>query len=134
MGFLVIAYIVIFPFTANPAAIKWRKEFSLSNDQILIKEMAKYIKTNYSGSIYYYYPPYISMELGIDHFDNEKRKELPELFEGKEIQKNALIIWDNWCAVIENGISLEKLQKDGRFKEIKDFELSKSKFVLFVRK
>ncbi|MFA4851301.1 MAG: hypothetical protein WC868_01650 [Bacteroidales bacterium] len=134
-GFLVIACIMIFPFTGNPAAIKWKKEFSLSNDQILIKEMAKYIKKkNYSGSTYYYYPPYISLELGIDHFDSNKRKELPELFEGKEIQKNALIIWDDWCAVIENGISLEKLQKDGRFEEIKDFELSKSKFVLFVRK
>jgi hypothetical protein len=36
--------------------------------------------------------------------------------------------------VVENGISLEKLQNDGRFEEIKDFELNKSKFVLFVRK
>jgi hypothetical protein len=133
-GSLLIAYIVVFPFTGNPAAIKWKKEFSLNDDQILIKEMAKYIKTNYSCPTYYYYPPYISVELGIDHFDSNKRRELPELFEEKEIPKNTLIIWDEWFAVVENGISLEKLQNDGRFEEIKDFELNKSKFVLFVRK
>jgi len=130
-GFVLLGYVIIFPFTRNPAAIKWKKEFSLSDDQVLIKEMSTFIKKNYSGSVYYYYPPYISVQLGIDPFDNNCKKGLPELYNNTEIPANALIIWDNWCAVIENGISLESLQKDERLVEVKVFETPKSKFVIF---
>jgi len=132
---LLIAYIVVFPFTGNPAAIKWKKEFSMSNDQILVNEMAVFMKNNnYNDCVYYYFPPYISLALGIDPFDHSKKKELGELFENKTIPKNSVVIWDDWSAVVECGISLDKLQNDDRFKEIKTFELSKSKFVVFLTK
>lgn len=130
-GLFFIAFIVIFPFTGNPAAINWSKEFSPGNDQVLIKEMVDYIKKQYSNSMLYYNPPYISLEMGIDHFDTNKRKELPEIYKDRVLQKNSLIIWDNWFAIVENGISLEKLQNDKRLKEEKVFELPKVKFVVF---
>lgn len=131
IGFILITSIVVFPFTGNPAAIKWNKEFSPENDQILMREMTDYIKKNYSYSMLYYNPPFISLEMGIDHFDTTKRKELPEIYKDRNIQKNALIIWDSWYAIVENAISLEQLQNDKRFKEEKVFELPKVKFVIF---
>jgi hypothetical protein len=133
-GLIFIAFIVVFPFTGNPAAIKWSKEFSPGNDQILMTEMTNYIKKNYSYSMLYYDPPFISLELGIDHFDTTKRKELPEIYKNQNIEKDALIIWDNWFAVVENGISLEQLQKDTRLKEEKVFELPNVKLVIFTLK
>jgi hypothetical protein len=131
---IIIAYLIVFPFTRNPAAIKWNREFSSGSDQIEIKEMSAFIKENYPGYICYYYPPYISLELGIDHFDTNKRKELPEIFSEKEIPKNSLIIWDNWYAIVEDGIPLEKLQQDNRFREIKEYNLANSRFVVFAVK
>jgi len=131
---IIIAYLAIFPFMSNPASIRWNKEFSLSNDQVLINEMATFVNTNYPGYICYYYPPYISLALNIDHFDSAKRRDLPELYSEIEIPKNSLIIWDNWCAVIENGIPLEKLQQDSRLKEVKEFNAPNSRFVIFEKR
>lgn len=93
--------------------------------------MAIFIRKSYPDYTFYYYPPYISLALNIDHFDPDKRKELPEIYTKNEIPKNSLIIWDNWCAVVEDGIPLEKLQQDKRFKEIKDYNTPHSRFVVF---
>ena len=90
--------------------------------------------TNYKTYTYYYLAPYISMEMGIDHFDTLKRRDFISLVNEKEIPENSLIIWDSWFAVTEMGISLEQLQQDERLKEIKSFSSAKSKFVIFEKR
>jgi hypothetical protein len=131
--FILLAYVIIFPFTKNPASIKWAKEFSPSEDEKLIDEMSKDIKVKYPDAVYYYYPRYIAIALNIDHFDKKIKRELPELFDGQSIPDNALIIWDNWWAVTANGISLDKIRNDQRFKEVGTYEKEGAKFVLFVK-
>jgi len=133
MFFILLAYVIIFPFTKNPASIKWKKEFSPSVDEKLIDEMATDIKVKYPDAVYYYYPRYIAIALNIDHFDKKIKRELPELFDGQNIPDNALIIWDNWWAVTANGISLDKIRNDQRFKEVGTYEKEGAKFVLFVK-
>jgi hypothetical protein len=93
--------------------------------------MASFIKNKYPDYTYYFYPPYISIALNIDLFNHDKRKDIPEIYTKKEIPKNSLIIWDNWCAVVEYGIPLEKLQQDKRLKEIKEFNVPNVRFVVF---
>jgi len=131
--FLILAYVIIFPFTGNPAAIKWKKEFSPSHDQLLIDEMVAGIKNKYPDPIYYYYPRYISLALGIDHFNSNIKKELHELFEEQNVPDNALIIWDNWWAVNADGVSLDKIRNDKRFKEVETYQKGEIKLVLFVK-
>ena len=52
------------------------------------------------------------------------------------IPKKSILIWDNLFSVIDHGFSLEKLQKDNRFEEVKQFGNKErdKRFVIFKMK
>ena len=130
--FVLLALVIIFPFTKNHAAVHWKTEFSLTTEEKIIDEITTDIKAKYPNSVYYYYPRYIAIALNIDHFNKNIKKELHELFDGQAVPDNAVIIWDNYWAVVGDGIPLEKISDDKRFKQIATYEKDEIKFVVFV--
>ena len=134
--YVFILYIIIFPFTSNPAAIDWKKDMMLSKDQEIAINIANYLKVhkNASSNTYFYAHPYLSEALHIDHFDNNKRIELT--FDNlTKLKRGDWVIWDNWFAVIECGITAEYLEKIDRLKKIKEFckkdNKRTSKYIIF---
>ncbi len=102
MGSLVVLYVVIFPFTSNPAAIHWNKEMNLTKGQELAKAAAAFIQDNpvRKGAKLIYKVPYLSEVLDLDHFDGQRRIDLSE---GclSSLQKDDRIVWDSWFAPVE---------------------------------
>ena len=115
---LLIVYIVIFPFTKNPAAINWEKDFMLSKDQQTAIQVSDYITQNIGiDHRFVYAHPYLSEVLNIDHFDNNKRLELTQNFLN-HIKSGDVIIWENWFCVVEHGVKKEQLDKISELKNI----------------
>ncbi len=120
----VILYIIVFPFTSNPAAIDFKNDLNLSKDQELAKTTINFImNNNLAGNKFYYSHPYLSEILNIDHFDTNKREDLRK-HNLKKLKPNDIIIWENWFAVVECGITEEYLLKTGNMEKIKSFSIS----------
>ena len=106
---LLITYIVIFPFTKNPAAINWEKDLKLSKDQQSAIQAGDYITQNIGiDHRFVFAHPYLSEVLKIDHFDRNKRLELNHDFINNT-KSGDVIIWENWFCVVERGIKKEHL-------------------------
>ncbi len=135
-GSLLVIFVVIFPFTHNPAAIDWSKDLTLTGEQKLAKGVAGYVRNNPVGRgarLLYFYP-YLSEALQVDHFDSVKRLDL-SLKDLSSLQRDDRIIWDNWFAVVESHVTLETLaQTPGLIREI-DFSAKNDgreiRFVIF---
>ncbi len=123
---LLIAYILIFPFTKNPAAINWEKDFKLSKDQQTAIQIADYITQNIGTDHRFVFAhPYLSEVLKIDHFDNNKRMELTQDFLN-HIKSGDIIIWENWFCVVERGVKKEHLDKISKLNNIYNLSVEKN--------
>lgn len=109
---LFIGYIVLFPFTSNPAAIKWKTDMMLGQDQQSAQKSADFIIST-AGSDYRIIcaHPYLSEALDLDWFDQSKRLDLTRANIDK-MQAGDYIIWENWFAVVESKISIEDLDNN----------------------
>ncbi len=116
-------FVIVFPFTPNPAAVNWKRDLSLSADQILITDAVWYLEINSSGKnmFIYYTHPYVSLLMNRDPFNGQLNRELKNITREKR-PSHYLIIWDNWFSVVENGITLDQLKADGKLKELKTFQ------------
>lgn len=113
--------VIVFPFVPNPASVNWKKDFSLTDDQLLIADVSQYIKANYSDSIYTYTAhPYFYLINDVDPF----AKEFVELKDRtiKPQPTNYLVVWDSWFATTENGVTLEQLYADSTLRCIRAFQ------------
>ncbi len=128
---LLILYIMVFPFMKNPAAIHFKSEFSLNDEQKLCIEVADYIKTQPS-EVLYYHIPYLSVVMNIDHFDASKHMELSEITENKNTE--SIVIWDNWWAVVEDGIGKEKFIGNPDYTLLKSFTKGEREMMIFKLK
>jgi len=105
---LLIAYIVVFPFTSNPAAMKFDQMY-LTGDQHLALEIADFIKTNEGlNHRFIFVHPYLGQALDIDIFDPEVRLNLTQN-NLKKLKPGDIVIWENWFSVVECGISKQSL-------------------------
>jgi hypothetical protein len=105
----IIGYVVIFPFTSNPAALNIDKELKFSGEQVLTQKVAKYARSKSDpGDRYFYDHPYLSLALDLDHFDNRVHIDLNEA-NLIQLQTGDIVIWDNWFAPVEFQISKEQL-------------------------
>ena len=122
LKFILAAYVIVFPFTPNPAAVNWKKDLSLGADQDIINKIASLVKEDFADYKLYYSHPYISMALDLDHFDKTLHEDLISYNKGVDIPNESLIIWDNWFSVVENGVALENLKSNQQLKEIDRYE------------
>ena len=62
---------------------------------------------------FFFIDPYLSEALQIDHFDPQERIEL-NAGNLKVLHTGDIVIWDNWFALIERGITKQSLLNDLR--------------------
>jgi hypothetical protein len=115
---VIICLVVIFPFTKSPSAINWEKDMRLSKDQLIAEKVFDRLEhTLQKYDRYVFAHPYYSVVMEVDYFDNTKRINLTSDF-GEYIKEGDLILWDSWYAVVEGGLTYNKLQKMNNLKEI----------------
>jgi hypothetical protein len=125
IAYVLLAAVLLFPFSKHELAYKWERDFSLKADQLADADLAAYVKQNfpdYKKYDFYYEPCYLSVTLDIDYFDNRKHKRLLGAFEQNNFADSCFIVWDDWFAVQSGNVPYEKLEKDGRFQLIQLFE------------
>ncbi len=131
---VLIAYVMIFPFTHNPAAINWKTDMKLSREQNMAKSVAGYLHENPAlpGGKILYTHPYLSEVMNIDHFDGRRRLDLTQ--QNLELlQHGDKVVWENWFAVIETNTTLDKLSGiSGLLREIDFSSKSDGREVRFV--
>lgn len=116
--FLILIYVLIFPFTSNPAAVDWDRDLSLSPPQEMALEMAHKIDSlGLSNSRFVFADPYLSEALNLDPFDEKERLFLnPENL--VKAEPGDFIIWENWNARIDSGYELEYFSNRENFEEV----------------
>lgn len=123
--YLLLAAVLIFPFTSNVYAYKWKRDFELKADQQAQLQLVKYIKQHYpnhSQQTMYHVLPWISIQLKQDWFDPNRHVHINDAFTRNQFKKGELFIWDDWFAVVEGNATLEAVRNDGRFKEVIAYE------------
>ncbi|MCB2206941.1 MAG: hypothetical protein KQH67_01485 [Bacteroidetes bacterium] len=115
---LFIVYVLIFPFTSNPAAINWKKDLNLSADQQSALRVADFIDQHKNADQRFIFAhPYLSEVLHLDHFDVNQRLELTNDIIN-QTKKGDIIIWENWFAVVEHDVKKESLDGNSEFVNI----------------
>jgi len=136
IGVLLISYLIIFPFTKNPASILWSRDMKLTNEQKTAKGIAAYIKEHpiAPGNRYFYTYPYLNEVLHVDPFDSLRRLDLTPWFL-LSARRGDVVIWDNWFAVIESYSPVDSVAKQPGLKREIDFDADDNhravKFVIF---
>jgi len=130
--FMIVAYIVVFPFTSNPASIKWKRDMMLSQDQQSAMTSANFIIDETGGDFRILCAhPYLSEVLNIDHFDENKRIDLTS-DNIDQMKAGDFIIWENWFAVVEMKIKKEYLDNnDGLINLYNSVEDDKGRSVMY---
>jgi len=109
---LFILYILIFPFTHNPAAINWKRDMMMSTDQKSANESANFEVKHFGlNSRILCAHPYLCMVLNIDCFDHHKRLGFNQT-DIEQMKAGDVLIWENWFAVVESGVKKEDLDKN----------------------
>jgi hypothetical protein len=105
----VILSVIVFPFTENHAAIKWKRDMNLWPDQILAEQIADELtSTGIEPNRYVYNFNYFSLLMDVDHYDQRLKRHLNSESLAT-LHQGDLIIWDN---LDENGgssVSLNEL-------------------------
>lgn len=127
-------YILIFPFSSNPAAVNWQKDLMLTDAQLAAIEVSSWIQANtIAQNRFIYTDPYLGESLQVDPFDTSKRLILsPQVI--YELKAGDVIIWENWHAVVDYGLPLASLKTNSTLAEIHSFQKGKSRFVVFQKK
>ena len=122
--FLLLAAVVAFPFTKNKAAIDWPNDFTLKADQQLAQEVAVFIRQagiRTDSTTFFFSHPYLSIPLGLDYFRPELRRELdPNALQS--LKPGDVVVWENWFAVVDKGVSLEALPEQYGLEVLRTFE------------
>lgn len=110
--YLMVVYVLVFPFTPNGAALHW-KDFQLRPYQKMAIEIGSAVKALplYEEAIVYYAYPYFSMVLGLDPFDLGSRRAHMYGLQNHPMDRAAIVIWDGHFAVTDLGISEDQMEQ-----------------------
>jgi hypothetical protein len=108
---LILSYVLIFPFTINPAAIIWKKDMCLSNDQKLAKQVAMQINQNSASQHRFVFAhPYLAEALNIDWFNTSQHIDFMN-DNLSHLQSGDIVIWENWFSIVEQGVTKAQLDQ-----------------------
>lgn len=113
-----VAYVLIFPFTPNPAAIVPERELALRPDQLLAIRTVHAVRPlmQQGGRVFSAHPMF-PLLLDIDPFDPQVHvRTSPQLLE--QLRPGDLVLWDGWFCPVETGVSEEMLERGGLFKVV----------------
>ena len=123
-----LLYVLIFPFTSNPAATEFKRDLSLSEKQ---KSLSNF-EIEPAGKRLVYADPYLSLRYDINPFNAEEYLQL-HLDHWDKIKSDDLIIWDNWHAEYESGLSYATLEKMVRRKQLTKVTEIKPFYALYLK-
>lgn len=103
---LLVVYVVAFPFSSNPAAINWKKDLTLSQDQETAIQVVNSLPSKNFRFVFSH--PYLAEVLNVDYFDKKQHLNLDQS-SLRELKPGDVVIWENWFAVVENGIMKKQL-------------------------
>jgi hypothetical protein len=109
LSVLLIAYILVFPFTVNPSAIRWEKDMTLSPEQEVALKVSAFLKDTapWPDPLIYNHR-YLSLPLEIDYFDPEKCRQISRETIAA-MKPGDLLVWDNLYGLFESGIPKAEL-------------------------
>lgn len=122
--FILFVFVIAFPFTGHRYSFHWNQSFELRADQDAELEMADYIKKNYpdyKNYPFFYEACWVSVVLGLDHFDETQHRRFLHAFEDNNFPKGSFLVWDDWFAPVEGQVQLEQVEKDTRFEHLQTF-------------
>jgi len=106
--FILVGYIVVFPFTSNPAAINFKEDLGLHISQLQAQNVAQFIQSNYPQQRLLVGNTYFCELLEVDCFDTLQKKFISH-DNIQQAMSGDLIVWDSWFAVVEHGVELHRL-------------------------
>jgi uncharacterized membrane protein len=108
--------VVVFPLTGMRKGFNWRTDFSPIPEQALADQLAAQVLPHYAESkpLVYWEHPYMGVAMQVNPFDQNQHRPLKKILD-EPVPKGALVLWDNWFAVTESGIPLEKLTQDSHY-------------------
>ncbi|MCR9171021.1 MAG: hypothetical protein NXI10_00900 [bacterium] len=117
--FTVLTIILLsFPVWDNPSAVHWKRDMNLSGEQKVARKATLYAKSLNSEGRYLYLPPYVSMELNIDHFDTKRRTDInPATIQ--VATSGDVLIWDNWFSVVDAHVTQKMIEESGAFQKLR---------------
>ena len=110
--------ILTFPIWENPSAVHWRRDMNLSVEQQVAQKAATYAKSIENPGRFLYIPPYVSMALEIDHFNNNEHGDINAVTI-KKVQSGDVLIWDNWFSVVDAQVTQEMIEQTGAFQKLR---------------
>jgi len=117
---VLVAYILIFPFTHNPAAVLWKRDMMLSKEQQSAIAAANFTREKMkAGSRVLCSNPYLCMLLDIDCFEGHKRLGM-SLKDIGQMKAGDFVLWESWFAVVESNIRKDDLDKNASLVRIYD--------------
>lgn len=121
VSILLLLLVLVFPFTANHAALHVEQDLMLTPEQRTAQELCTFVRSERGTAHRFLYShPYLSLALDIDHFDQSKHFNLsPQAVQW--CYTGDIIIWDSWFGVVESGVTREFLDTQENLRLLKDF-------------
>jgi hypothetical protein len=94
LKFALLAYIIIFPVTPNPAAIEWEDDMRLGKDQVCANEIASVVKLLPHGEPLVFYHHYFSIPMNVDFYDASKHVDISRE-SIKNMKPGDLMLWES---------------------------------------
>lgn len=106
LGVAVLAYLIVFPFTPNPAAINFETAFTLPNGYEDFEAAAERVKRDFPNHMLGTYSPQLLYAYGADVGDTTLLKP-PTALVQEVITGPAVVVWDPYFSVLEGGLQPE---------------------------
>ncbi len=121
----IILGIVISPFASRNYGFDYKRQFCLNPSQVVAEQAAEYIENefgDYSGRVFAFEAPYISVALGVDMYDWYLWKSLKtEYYDAMPAE--TIIVWDDWYAPVECGATREYLDSKEEVIFLQEFSI-----------
>ena len=121
LRYLMFAYLMIFPFTSNPAAIDIAHDLDYTLAEKTAQKAAEHVLSNKTDFRLVTADIYFCALLNKDCFDTNEKVFLNQ-YNLSNLEKNDIVIWENWFAVVEQAVSLEQLEQNTNLKKVKEIE------------
>jgi hypothetical protein len=124
--FVILAFSIIiigFTFSSSKYSFQFPSAFKLNKTQVLNEKLAAYIQDSFPNrKLIYHYCPYLSVLLNENVFDRSVHKNISLELVNDSIPSNTILIWDDWYAVMEGKLDLERLMLDRNLLTKKSYE------------
>jgi len=117
--------VIGFLYSGNKFTVKFPESFQLSALQLKSEEVADFIMKEYPRThMTYHYYPHLSLAMNEDPFDWRHHKTLFKREVKDPLPENAIVVWDDWFAVMEGKVSLEMLHENEELEFVRSFKVN----------